>query len=119
MAFYIDSSLKFLIADLEVYRDESVGEILVGYDEKNDEKVQSGFKNYRKYDRLISLGLEMLIDGQLEEWDWKYAADYGWLCEMDFEEDWCKKDLEKVGITKKDYLENWEKWREERKKKAG
>jgi hypothetical protein len=67
------------------------------------------YEAYEKCRRLINLGLDQVINGKLTEWDWKYMAKHGWLCEHDFSEQRFKKELEAEGITKDDYIANWDK----------
>ena len=66
------------------------------------------YKEYGKLRRLISLGMDQIIEGKLKNWDWKFMAKKGWLCEHDFEPDRFKGQLEKEGITKEDYCKNWQ-----------
>ena len=101
----INNNLKFTIEDIELSQNEAIGGMLVGHDEKDDEKFQKAFHEYEKYDRLLQLGYEMLIDGKLDDWDWKWAVKLGYLCEMDFE--WFELDLKKAEINKEEYYEQW------------
>jgi hypothetical protein len=103
MSYLIDNSLKFLIQDLEIYDGEYVGGIMDGHDRNDNQKVKENFEDWEINRRMISLGYQMLIDGKLEEWDWKWAAKNGKLCDMDFE--WFKREFEKEGITKEKYHE--------------
>lgn len=107
MSFLGGSILGFRIMDLEIYRDEAVGDILLGHDHKSDKEVEKAFKEYERYRRLVEMGYEMLFDGKLEEWDWHWLADGGHLCDRDWYDDWFKKDLEKAGVSKEEYDKKW------------
>jgi hypothetical protein len=101
----IDNTLKLLITDMEISRDEAVSGMLSGHYHEKYDKIQECFKQYEKYDRLVRLGYQMLLDGNLEDWDWKWAADTGYLCDMDWE--WFKEDLEKAGINREEFEKKW------------
>ena len=107
MPYLIDNGLKFTIVDLEIFRSEALGGMVYAHDEKDDETFKKCFKEYERIDRLITMGYEMLIEGKLKEWDWKWLADGGRLCRRDWYEDWFKKDLEKDGVSKEEYDKKW------------
>ena len=109
--FKCDTDLKFTLAMLDTERSNAVGGILVGHNNKNDDEVNKAFEEYNKFDRLMGLGLKLLVDVGLKEFDWKYAAAHGWLCEKDFE--WFNDELTNEGIFKNDYLANWKEWEKE------
>jgi len=98
VSFYIDTNLKFLLADLYVSKEVSISGIVNGAEKNDMGEVKKEYLNYMKKDRLYELGLVMLLDGKLTDWDWKWASDNGHLCNKDFE--WYKEDLEKHNIKR-------------------
>jgi len=99
--------LELQIADMESYRDEAVCDIVIAHEKKDDEGVKKWYHEYQVYDRMVKLGYEMLLEGKLEVYDLKWAANEGWLCDMDWEEDWLKNQLEKAGVNKEEYDKKW------------
>jgi hypothetical protein len=113
--FICNTDLKFMLAMVDNERNEAVYDIVTAHKE-GDAAVDKAIKQYQKLDRMVDMGLKMLVDAKLDKWDWKWLASHGWLCELDFE--WFKKELDEEKITKDDYLANWEKWKEEWDKKC-
>lgn len=103
--YLIDSSLKFILADLDLSEHEAVCGIVQAHRDNNDSKVNESYDQYLKIRRLISIGEEMLIDMKLEHWDWQKAADEGYLCEMDWI--WFKDKLEEAKVNKEEYDKKW------------
>jgi len=90
----IDSDLKMdLFMGLSISLEEYVSMIASAKSQKKRDKL---YREYEKCQRLYNIGLKMLIDGNLTAWDWKFADDAGWLCNLDFE--WFKIELKKKGI---------------------
>ena len=102
----IDSFLKFQVYDLGIHRDEAVSGIVIAHEKKDDDGVKKSYKDYQLYDRMIQIG-ESMIDGGLENWDWKWVANEGHLCDMDWKEEWFKDNLEKAGVSKEEYDKKW------------
>lgn len=75
---------------------EAVGGMLAGFDKKDDKEIEKCMEEYSKNERVVRLGMQMMLDGKLQEWDWQYAESRGWLCEKDFE--WFKAELDAEGI---------------------
>lgn len=105
MSFLLDSGLKFLVADLQVSLDDNVGEILVGHENKDEKAIQKALEDYDKNCRLFNMGLQMIIDGNLKEWDWKWLAERGNLCERDWE--WFGERLREAGVSKEEFDKKW------------
>ena len=106
MGYLIDSSLKITLGmAIELDVDDEVGEIVMAAERGDMAGVQKHYEEYQKMERLRNLGYEMLIDGKLKDWDWKWAADGGHLCDMDWE--WFKDDLEKAKVSREEYDKKW------------
>ena len=89
----------------------AVGGIVCGHEDKDEGKIRKSQEEYAKMERVVRLCLRFLEDAHLKEWDWKYAASHGWLCDIDFK--WFKKELTDEGIFINDYKKNWKKWKKE------
>ena len=101
-----DTWLMFQIHDTEISRDEALGGILVAHDKGDEAMLKKEVDEYWKMDRAVQLGYEMLLVGELSEWDWVWAAKNGHLCQKDFE--WFAEDLAKSGVKSyEDFMENW------------
>lgn len=98
------SWMEFIVHDLDIYVDEAVGEILVAHKNNDEAAINKALESYHRSRRLVSLGWEMVMEG-LKEWDWKWAADSGNLCDKDWE--WFKEDLEKAKINKEEFYKKW------------
>ena len=98
------SWLEFIVADLDICVDDAVGEILEAHKNNNEEAINKALESYHKYRRRVKLGWEMIMDGR-KDWDWKWAAKGGHLCDRDWE--WFAKDLKKAKISRKEYNKKW------------
>lgn len=106
MGYLIDNGLRMTIGmSLEISLDEEVGKIVVAAEKGDMAGVQEHYLEYQKCNRLVDLGYEMLLDGGLKEWDWKWAADTGRLCDMDWE--WFKEDLEEAKVSREEFDKKW------------
>ena len=114
--FKCDTDLKFMLALLDTERNTAVGNILAGHKNKDEKAIEAAFEEYTKLDRLIDLGLKLLVDANLKEFNWKYLACHGWPCIKDFE--WFKKELDSEGVFKNDYHKNWKEWQKEFNRKS-
>jgi len=101
-----ETFLMFQINDMEVSRHEAFGGVLVAADKWDKDALKKAEDEYWKTDRAVQLGYEMLLIGELAEWDWIWAAKNGHLGKKDFE--WFGEDLAKVGVKSyQDYIDNW------------
>lgn len=91
----------FLDLELDIVISETVYDI--AHEENNEERLKK-YKEYEKYDRLFKIGQNQIKCG-LKNWDWKYLAEGGHLCERDFE--WFKEEIENAGIDIAKYIEKW------------
>jgi len=106
MGYLLDTSLKVTIAMLfEVGVNDALEDMLLANDKGDKERFEKSYLEYTRQKRLVELGYEMMLDGKLKEWDLKWSAKNGHLCNMDFE--WFKEMLEKEGITKDNYRTEW------------
>ena len=103
---YTSNLLDFIINDLEISQNEAVWGIMNGHKNKDEDAIQKSFKDYERIHRMIGFGNEMKNNG-LKNWDWKWLVDTGNLCELDWDDDWFKKDLEKAGASKEEYDKKW------------
>jgi hypothetical protein len=101
-----ETFLMFQIHDMELSQDDAFYNALKAARENNEEAIRKAEDNYHKAGRLAQLGYEMLLVGDLSDWDWTWAARSGHLCKKDFE--WFAEELAKVGvISYEDYITNW------------
>lgn len=106
MSYLIDNGLKMLISmSLKPSLEDAVADIVTAHENNDDDGVRKHYLEYQKVNRLIDLGYQMLFDGKLKEWDWQWASDNGYLCDMDWE--WFKEDLEKAKVSKEEHDKKW------------
>lgn len=100
----MDSILEIQVWDLEIYRGEAVGGMVLAHEKRDDIEFEKCLEDYKKMDELCKIGYDMMKGG-LTEWNWKWVADNGHLCDMDWI--WFKEDLEKAGVNKEEYDRKW------------
>jgi len=102
MACVIDDDLKMMIQmQLMLELEDTVYNMLDACKKGEEEATNKYLEEYNKLNRLIELGYEMIIDGKLKKWDWKWLYEGGKLSQMDWL--WFGKDLKESGLSEEEY----------------
>lgn len=96
--------LRFMVDDLHISLDDAFYGALDAQKEGNEKGVKELTLEYEKTREMIRMGTQM-IEAELDDWDWKWLAEGGHLCQMDWV--WFGDTLEKAGISKEEYDKKW------------
>jgi len=96
--------LEFIVADLRIFEWEMVCDMAEHHKNGNDEEFEKSFQEYLRYHELVHKGIDMMRY-RLDNWDWKYLANNGDLCDND----WVmfKEELEEAGCSREEYNKKW------------
>ena len=96
--------LNFVMHDLGITVDECVQRMFVHHQEKHEDDFQKAFKDYELYSQKYRIG-ERMAGANLENWDWKWAADTGNLSENDWKE--FGDEIIAAGVSKEEFDKKW------------
>lgn len=96
--------LNFQMTEIWLNIEESVCHMVQCHDKKDEEGFKKAFEEFKKHSQSYLIG-EKMRDHNLEEWDWKWAAETGHLCNYD----WILfgDEIIKAGVSKEEYDKKW------------
>lgn len=100
MSFILDLQLH----DIGLSVDEAVYRMVECHNNKDEEGFKKAFEDWKIYTQRYLVG-ERMREHNLEEWDWKWTAETGNLCDYDWE--LFGEEMIKAGVDKDAYYKKW------------
>ena len=96
--------LEFIMHDLGITVDECVHRMYIRHQEKDEAGFQKAYDDYELYSQKYRIG-ERMVGANLECWDWKWAAETGNLCRLDWER--FRDEIREAGVNTEEFDEKW------------